>query len=141
MSRKPKRAKRAKKLSIAERFAASAERKQMAERLAYAERARDAAIAKLHELQERAAIQKVPFGTSESLASRAQRISLRNNEWIQKGGKLNEAYLFPLDTAFGPLELPLWQDAGISLSEKKARELADLFQMDRRDIYTIYFSP
>jgi hypothetical protein len=148
LSRKPKRAKRApraskpKKLSIAKRFALSAEKRLTAERVARAERERDDAFARLHELQERRAIrEEVPFGMGESPHERAQRIALRNHEWIAKGGKVREAYLSPLDSVFGPLELPLWQDAGIALTESKARQLAELFKLDRRDIYSIYFSP
>ena len=144
MSRTPKRAKspkRVKKLSLAQRFAASAEKRLLAEKLARAEQTRDEALARLHDALERKAIEEVPFGTVESRSDRAQRIQLRNAEWMFKGGKVNEAYLLPLDTVFGPLQLPLWQEAGISLTESKARALAELFALDRRDIYTIYFSP
>ena len=142
MSRKPKRAKRVKKLSLAERFAASAEKRELAYKLIRVERQRDAALARIHELQERRAIkEEVPFGSSESASERAQRVLLRNNEWMQKGGRVNEAYLSPLDTDYGPLALPFWQDAGIALKDSKAAELAELFKMDRREIFTIYFSP
>ncbi|MDD1679431.1 MAG: hypothetical protein LUO93_09665 [Methanomicrobiales archaeon] len=143
MSRKPKRAKRVKKLSLAKRFALSAEKRQLAERLARAEIERDEARSRLYEFLERQAIrEEIPFGGAiESSAERSQRVLLRNNEWLQKGGQVDKAYLSPLDTVFGPLALPFWRDAGVALSDSKARELAELFKMDRREIYTIFFSP
>jgi hypothetical protein len=154
LSRKPKRAKRAKapakrpairkvkKLSLAERFAASAEKRELTYRLVRAERERDEANTRLYDLQERLAIrEEVPFGTVESTSERAHRVLLRNEEWMNGGGLVRDAYLLPLDTVFGPLELPFWQEAGVVLRDSKARELAELFKLDRRDIYTIYFSP